>query len=69
MSNREPSRIKQTRTVKQRYGKDFYSKIQKKRWEKPGAKEKATHLFNSETGRANAMKRWEKSKKKGQTDE
>lgn len=39
----EPSREKQLKTIKQKYGDDYYSNLAKKRWQKPGAKEQIKH--------------------------
>lgn len=36
----ERSRNKQIKTTKERYGDDHYASIARKRWEKPGEKEK-----------------------------
>jgi hypothetical protein len=52
----EDSRIKQ-RNANLAKDPDYYRNMAKKRWSRPGEKERSKHLFNSETARKANLKR------------
>lgn len=69
MKHKDPSRIKQVKTNKEKYGPDHYARMAQKRWDRPGERERSPHLFTSETGRK-AIRKWleKKSSEGGSSD-
>lgn len=64
----DDSRLRQIETNRKKYGDDHYRNMARKRWERPGEKERSKHLFNSETSRQAVIARESKKHKEGKNE-